>query len=160
MSVAATIILALSWPILLVIGLLMLAAGRDHRREARVARQIWVTDAIADELGQIVAPVVTKPLAGPWRVAIQVPVSRPATVSRIVAIVDDTLARTDAGRYELVLSPQPAPANAQEEVRVPRRGARAAGASAATVPECAWRHLSDREARPHGKARSAGTRSR
>ena len=107
MRVAATVILGL-WPILLVIVLFALAVWRDHRRESMAARQIWLTDALAEELGQIVAPVVAKPLARPWRVAIRVPVHRPATVSRIVAIAHEALTRSGAGRYELVLSPEPA----------------------------------------------------
>jgi hypothetical protein len=105
---AAIVTLTMSSPILVILGLLALAAWRDQRREAMVARQIRLTDAIADELGPIVAPVVVKPLRGPWRVEIQVPVGRPTTVSRIVAIAHDTLTRTGAGRYELVLTPEPA----------------------------------------------------
>jgi hypothetical protein len=109
MMTAATVMLTMSSPILVILGLLALAAWRDHRREAMIARQIRLTDALADELGPIVAPVVAKALAGPWRVAMRVPVGRPATVSRIVAIVHDTLTRAGAGRYELVLTPEPAP---------------------------------------------------
>jgi len=109
MMTAAIVTLTMSSPILVILGLLALAAWRDHRREAMIARQIRLTDAIADELGPIVAPLVAKPLGGPWRVEIQVPVGRPATVSRIVAIAHDTLTRTGAGRYELVLTPEPAP---------------------------------------------------
>jgi hypothetical protein len=109
MMTAAIVVLTMSSPILVIAGLLALAAWRDHRREAIVARQIRLTDAIADELGPIVAPVVAKPLGGPWRVEVQVPVGRPATVSRIVAIAHDTLTRTGAGRYELVLTPEPWP---------------------------------------------------
>ena len=99
--------LTMSSPILVILGLLALAAWRDHRREAMVARQVRLTDAIADELGPIVAPLVAKPLGGPWRVQIQVPVGRPATVSRIVAIAHETLTRAGAGRYELILTPEP-----------------------------------------------------
>jgi len=110
MMTAAIVTLTMTSPILVIIGLLGLAAWRDHRREAMIARQIRLTDAIADELGPIVAPVVVKPLGGPWRVEMQVPVGRPTTVSRIVAIAHDTLTRTGAGRYELVLTPEPAPA--------------------------------------------------
>ena len=108
MMTAAIVILTMSSPILVILGLLVLAAWRDRRRAAMVSRQVRLTDAIADELGPIVAPVVAKPLGGPWRVQIQVPVGRPATVSRIVAIAHDTLTRTGAGRYELVLTPEPA----------------------------------------------------
>jgi hypothetical protein len=104
MITAATVILAIS-PILAVIGLFMLAAWREHRRGAMAACQIRLSDAITDELGAIVAPVVAKSLGGPWRVEIGVPVGRPATVGRIVAIAHDTLTETVAGRYELVLTP-------------------------------------------------------
>jgi hypothetical protein len=108
MMTAATVILTMSSPILVVLALLGLAAWRDARREGMIARQIRLSDAIADELGPIVAPVVVKPLGGPWRVEIKVPVGRPAIVSRIVAIAHDTLTRSGAGRYELVLTPEPA----------------------------------------------------
>jgi hypothetical protein len=108
MVTAAIVILTMFSPILVVVGLLSIAAWRDSRREAVVARQIRLTDAIARELGAIVAPVVTKAFGGPWRVAIHVPVGRPTTVSRIVAITHDTLTRSGAGAYELVLTPEPA----------------------------------------------------
>jgi hypothetical protein len=109
MTNAAILILTMSSPLLVIMGLLGLAAWRDHRREAMIARQVRLTDAITDELGAIVAPLVSKPLGGPWRVEIQVPVGRPTTVSRIVAIAHDTLTRVGASRYQLVLTPAPAP---------------------------------------------------
>ena len=93
-----------------ILGLLALAAWRDRRRDAVVARQIRLFDAIADELGAIVAPVVTKPLRGPWRVEIPVPVGRPRVVGRIVAIAHEILTEAGASRYELVLTPGAAPA--------------------------------------------------
>ena len=40
MMTTAIVILTMSSPILVVIGLLALAAWRDHRREAMVARQV------------------------------------------------------------------------------------------------------------------------
>jgi hypothetical protein len=122
MLTAATVILTISSPILVVLGLLALAAWRDRRQEAVVARQIRLTDAIARELGAIVAPVVAKPLGGPWRVAIHVPVGRPALVSRIVAIAHETLTRTGTDPYELILTPELAPARSLPVVtRSPRR---------------------------------------
>ena len=122
MITAALTTLTMFSPILVIIGLLVLAAWRDRRREATVARQIRLTDAIADELGPIVAPLVRKPLGRPWRVDIQVPVGRPAAVSRIVAIAHDTLTRAGAGRYELVLTSDPAPVRAPGTVtRTARR---------------------------------------
>src|SRR5262249_45114939 len=106
---AATVILTISSPILVVLGLLSLAAWRDRRRDAVIARQIRVTDAIASELGAIVAPVVTKPFGGPWRVAIHVPVGRPTIVSRLVAGAHEAPTRSSAGPYELGFGPQSAP---------------------------------------------------
>ena len=61
MVTTALMVLTMSSPILVILGLLALAGWRDRRREAIIARQIRLTDAIADQLGAIVAPVVTKP---------------------------------------------------------------------------------------------------
>jgi hypothetical protein len=108
------------------LGLLALGAWRHRRREAMVARQIRLTDALADQLGAIVAPVVTKPLRGPWRAEIQVPVGQPEVVSRVVAIADHTLTRAGASPYELVLTPGPAPVCPLPTVMRPRRRRRAA----------------------------------
>ena len=55
MMTTAIMILTMASPLLVVAGLLVLAAWRDHRREAMVARQIRLTDALANELGPIVA---------------------------------------------------------------------------------------------------------
>ena len=96
-------------PLLFVAGLLVLAAWRDQRALAETARQIRLTDALAEEVGGIVAPVVTKRLRG-WRIAIPVPLGRPAVVARILGVVQQTLGRLGSDRYELVLTPQePAP---------------------------------------------------
>jgi hypothetical protein len=126
MMTTAIVILTMSSPILVVVGLLALAAWRDHRREAMVARQVRLTDALSDELGPIVAPLVEKPLAGPWRVQIRVPVGRPAIVSRIVAIAHETLTRSGAARYELVLTPEAAPSRPIGTVVRPARRLQAA----------------------------------
>ncbi|HEY7601130.1 MAG TPA: hypothetical protein VIB60_01355 [Methylomirabilota bacterium] len=126
MLTAALMLLTISSPVLVVVGLLALAAWRDRRRDAVLARQIRLTDAIADELGSIVAPVVTKPLGRPWRVDIHVPVGRPAMVSRIVGIAHDTLTRLGAGRYELVLTPDAAPVGTLLTVPRPARRLQAA----------------------------------
>ena len=106
---AVVAFLLMSWPILTTLGLLAHAAWRERRRAAMVARQVRLTDAIAHELGAIVAPVVTESLRGPWRVEIRVPVGRPAAVGRMVAIAHDTLTRAGTTRYELVLTPQVGP---------------------------------------------------
>ncbi len=109
---AAVAFLMMSWPILMMLGLLAQAGRRARRREAMVARQVRLTDAIAAELGAVVAPVVTRPRRGPWRIEIRVPIGQPAIVSRIVAIAHDALTRDGASRYELVLTPGMTPRRA------------------------------------------------
>jgi hypothetical protein len=126
MMTVVFMILTMSSPVLVVAGLLALAAWRDRRREAVVARQIRLTDAIADELGPVVAPLVSRPLGRPWQVGIQVPADRPAMVSRIVAIAHDTLMRTGVDRYELVLTPDPTPVPGVRTVSRSARRLRAA----------------------------------
>lgn len=97
-------------PLLLVGGLLALAGWRDRRALAAIARQTRLSDALADEVGVIVAPVVTRRFGG-WRVRIAVPLGRPAVVARILRVLDRTLERLGPDRYEIVLTSQePAPA--------------------------------------------------
>ena len=107
--IAIGALLALS-PVLTALGLLALAEWRDRRRAAAIAWQVRLTDAISAELGGIVTPVVSKPLGARWRVAMHVPIARPALVSRVLAITDETLRELRVARYELVLTPAPAPA--------------------------------------------------
>ncbi|HSE95149.1 MAG TPA: hypothetical protein VLD61_04620 [Methylomirabilota bacterium] len=94
-------------PILVVGSLLWLAGRRDRRREAMVARQIRLSDAIAAELGAIVAPVVRKRWGGPWEVRIAVPLDRPRVVARILEVTRTVLEGiVMPGGYELVLTAQ------------------------------------------------------
>ena len=72
-----------------------------------------LTDALADEVGAIVAPVVER-RRGAWRVSVAVPLGPPRVVARILGVLHRTLGRIGPERYEIVLSPQesapPAPA--------------------------------------------------
>jgi hypothetical protein len=52
---AILVALAMVSPILPAVGLLALAEWRDRRRAAVIARQIRLTDALAEELGAVVA---------------------------------------------------------------------------------------------------------
>jgi hypothetical protein len=115
-----------TWPILMTLGLLALSAWRGRRRDAMIARQILLTDALAGELGAVMAPLVTKPLCGPWRAEIRGPVGQPVVVSRTVAIAHDTLTRLGASPYELVLTPRTAPARRPGVVARRRRWREAA----------------------------------
>jgi hypothetical protein len=85
-----------------------------------IQRQIALTDAIDARLGSIVSPVVTKPLWGPWRVRIAMPLTRPMPVSRILAITHGVLSgidRGNPGRYQVVLTPREKPARKGRMVR-------------------------------------------
>jgi len=103
-------------PLLFVAGLLVLATWRDRREAEETARQIRLTDAIAEEVGAVVAPVLKRRLGG-WRVEIPAPLGRPAVIGRIVSETHRTLERLGSGRYQIVLTPQ-APVSA---FVVPRR---------------------------------------
>ena len=131
--IAIGALLALS-PVLTALGLLALAEWRDRRRAAAIAWQVRLTDAISTELGGVVAPVVSKPLGARWRVAMRVPVARPALVSRVLAITHETLRDLRIARYELVLTPEPAPARRGESTAPhARRPARGAGPVAGSI---------------------------
>jgi hypothetical protein len=96
-------------PLLVVGGLLWLAEWRDRWRDAALARQIRLSDAIGAELGAIVAPVVRKRWRGPWEIRIAVPLERPRVVARILDVTRTALERTALpDGYELVLTAQEA----------------------------------------------------
>jgi len=68
------------------IGSAILPGWLRRRRSESARRQILLTDALDAELGPIVAPVVTRPFWGPWRIEIAAPLARPITVGRILAV--------------------------------------------------------------------------
>jgi hypothetical protein len=108
MLIGLVVTLTLLAPLAVVALLLVLTDWRERRRHAAVARQIVLTDAIANELGSIVAPLVEPALWGPWSVRIAVPLSRPLLVGRIVAIASRVLARVP-GQHAIVLTAQEEP---------------------------------------------------
>jgi hypothetical protein len=95
-------------PLLIVVGLLRLADRVQRGREARLARQIELTDAIHREMGAVAAPMVEKRRGGGWLVRVMVPFDRPAVVAAILQITDRVFASSD-GRESLqvVLTPRP-----------------------------------------------------
>jgi len=81
------------------------------RREA-LGRQIALADAIDQEFAGIVAPVVTKPLWGPWQIRIAVPFTRPESVGTLFSVAHRVLSfadRMNPGRYRIVLTSREEP---------------------------------------------------
>lgn len=76
------------------------------RRQAVIVRQVALTEALDARLGALVAPVVRKPLRGPWEVRLSVPMLQPAVLARILAAIDEVF--SDVGTrspsaYRIVL---------------------------------------------------------
>ena len=86
---ATSILTGLS-PLLFVTALLLLAAWRDRRAAARTARQVRLTDALAEEIGAIVAPIAKRRFRK-WQIVMRVPFGRPALVARVLGVVHRTL---------------------------------------------------------------------
>ena len=90
------------------VAAVLLAVGRiEPARDARIARQVAVTDAIHRELGAVVAPLVKRRFGRDWRVEIAVPFESPAIVGCVVAIAHRAMLRAgERGRLELALTAQ------------------------------------------------------
>jgi hypothetical protein len=91
------------------VGSAILPGWLRRRRGESARRQIVLTDALDAELGPIVAPVVTRPLRGPWRIEIAVPLARPLTVGRILAVTRTALGSDGMApdAYRVVLCDRP-----------------------------------------------------
>ncbi len=91
-------------------GPVFLVDWSRKRRQAAIERQILLTDALDRRLGAIVAPVVKKPLLGPWEIRIAVPLLRSTTAASILSVVDDVFSdrtRLDSSAYRVVLRAKP-----------------------------------------------------
>ena len=66
----------LAVPIAALLGLLRLAAVLERRRDAVIARQVALTDAIHGVMGAVVAPVVRRGRGG-WVAVLAVPAGHP-----------------------------------------------------------------------------------
>src|SRR5713101_1448201 len=102
--IGALVMLAI--PFLAVSALLAFAERRQDRRDAELARQIMLTDAIHWELGAAAAPVVNRRRGG-WRVTMAVPLDRPTDVAAILRVTQSHFSATenDTGSLEFVLTP-------------------------------------------------------
>ena len=91
-------------------GPMLLTDWVRARRQDMIARQITLTDALDGRFGVRVAPVVTKPLFGPWEVRIAVPLQWSAIQGGMLAVIDEVFARfdgTEPSSYRIVLSVTP-----------------------------------------------------
>jgi hypothetical protein len=96
-------------PFLVVIALLRFADFVSARREASVARQIALTNAIHRELGAVAAPMVSRRPGGGWLVSMAVPLDRPGTTAAIVRITERMFAPAGGGADPLRILLTPAP---------------------------------------------------
>jgi hypothetical protein len=87
-------------------ALLTLAERRQNRQDSERDRQIMLTDAIHWELGAAAAPVVSRRRGG-WRVAMAVPLDRPAEVAAILGVTQRHFSAKEngTGPLEIVLTP-------------------------------------------------------
>lgn len=107
MLTLATIVVTLLLPLSLLAALLFVVGRMERARDARIARQVAVTDAIHRELGAVVAPVVKRRFGRAWRVEIAVPFDSPTIVGRIAAIAHAAMRGTgDRRGIEIVLTAQ------------------------------------------------------
>jgi hypothetical protein len=127
------VVLALSI-LLSFIAMTVLPGWLRSRRQTAVQWQIALTDALDGQLGPIVAPVVTQPLLGPWRIEIAVPLARPKLVGRILAVTHKTLSLAEGmtpSRYQIVLTAQPGSVSRARQARGHRTSGRWIGSAAA-----------------------------
>lgn len=102
-SVAASLLLGFA----LVGGPMLLVDLSRKRRQTAIERQIALTDELDGQFGPIVAPVVKKPLFGPWEIQIAVPFLRSVAVARILSVVDNVFSGVDgtgSRSYRIFLS--------------------------------------------------------
>ncbi len=111
----ATVVALIALPTLALVALLALVTRWQRARAHVIEQQIALTDAIHAELGAVAAPVVAKPVFGPWRVTLAVPFGRPALVEQLIVITGRVLKSVSPSGVRIVLTP-----------RADVRGARAA----------------------------------
>ena len=100
------VVMVVTVPALALAALLALVTRLQRSREHVIERQIALTNAIHAELGAVAAPVVVKPVFGPWRVTFAVPFGRPALVEQLVVITSRVLASVSPAGIRIVLTPR------------------------------------------------------
>jgi hypothetical protein len=106
MMTLAAVVIVVTVPALALAALLALVTRVHRSRTHVIEQQIALTDAIHAELGAVAAPVIVKPLFGPWRVMLTVPFARPALVEQLVRITGRVLASVSPAGVRIVLTPR------------------------------------------------------
>jgi len=122
--VLSALVVAVLVPAALLTAVLLLSTWRARTRLLAIGRQISVTDAIHEELGAVVSPVVRHRLWGRWQLMIPVPFDDLDTVTHVVRTAYgafDAPERTKPGRFEIVLSQQERPVPRRERTVVAAR---------------------------------------
>jgi hypothetical protein len=101
-----TVLILVTVPAVAFGALLALLTRLERSRAYVIEQQIALTDAIHAELGAVVAPVVAKPVFGPWRVTFAVPFGRPALVEQLIVITSRVLASASPAGVRIVLTPR------------------------------------------------------
>ncbi len=120
----------------LVGGPLVLAVWVQRRRLVVIARQIALTDALDAHFGVLVAPVVRKPLFGPWEVRMDLPLLGSAVLAGILAVTDAVFAdvkRIPPKRYRIILRVTPTSWNTAPDRLVTRSAEGWTGTSVAAA---------------------------
>ena len=100
------VLILITLPALALGAVLALLTRFQRSRAYVIERQIALTDAIHAELGAVAAPVVAKPVFGPWRVTFAVPFGRPALVEQLVVITSRVLGAASPAGVRIVLMPR------------------------------------------------------
>lgn len=124
MSAALGFVVVLGVPVAMLVLLVKAVDARQRRRDAAVARQIDVTDAIHREFGAIVAPTVRR-VRGGWRVRLPMD-PRDPRAARVMTLAVQTLGPTATVEVALATT-----ARARPRPRLPHSTERIASAMSA-----------------------------
>jgi hypothetical protein len=107
MATLTAVLITIGIPAAALILLLKATDVLYARRDARIARQVEVTEAIHREFGAIVAPFVRRTRGG-WRVTLTLDPRHPCA-SRIVELIAHTLGPTATVEVAVAAAPSAAP---------------------------------------------------
>ena len=104
-------------PPVVIVALLRLSDRVERNRDARLALQIELTDAIHREMGAVVAPVVEKRRSGGWMVHMTAPLHDQEVVTTLLSVTEQVFARNDIHAVEIAFAGRQDSAGALEAPR-------------------------------------------